>query len=150
MLMLMLYAMHGFQYCCGGCALIGRPFPAAHHVKQAFVKGLTTIASRLHVTDCRAAKHQCLQYMFTHQLGARDSDFVPYCSGRFTEVVDCGHGEHIARGTTAAKQTSRRWAAMRLLQELHHTIDPAFFRDTPQGVCSLQSQGCSSRSTVKH
>ncbi|KAL3148469.1 hypothetical protein ABBQ38_013914 [Trebouxia sp. C0009 RCD-2024] len=55
-------------------------------------------------------------------------------SGRFCEAVDCGAGHAVARGTTSTKQTSRRWAAMRLLQELNHTIDPAFFRDTPEGM----------------
>ncbi|KAL3137125.1 hypothetical protein ABBQ32_006698 [Trebouxia sp. C0010 RCD-2024] len=55
-------------------------------------------------------------------------------SGRFCEAVDCGAGHAVARGTTSTKQTSRRWAAMRLLQELSHTIDPAFFRDTPEGL----------------
>lgn len=48
--------------------------------------------------------------------------------------MDCGAGHAVARGTTSTKQTSRRWAAMRLLQELSHTIDPAFFRDTPEGM----------------
>lgn len=59
------------------------------------------------------------------------------CSGRFCEVVDCGSGHAVARGITTTKQTSRRWAAMRLLQELDHTIDPAFFKDTPEGASLL-------------
>lgn len=45
----------------------------------------------------------------------------------------------MAQGTTTTKQTSRRWAAMRLLQELNFTIDPAFFRDTPEGMWLLHT-----------
>lgn len=55
-------------------------------------------------------------------------------SGRFCEAVDCGARHAVAQGITTTKQTSRRWAAMRLLQELNHTIDPTFFRETPEGV----------------
>ena len=56
------------------------------------------------------------------------------CSGRFCEVVDCGSGDCVAWGTTSTKQTSRRWAAMRLLQELEYIIDPAFFKNTLEGM----------------
>lgn len=54
-------------------------------------------------------------------------------------MVDCGNGDSMAQGTTTTKQTSRRWAAMRLLQELNFTIDPSFFRDTPEGVWLLHT-----------
>ena len=49
-------------------------------------------------------------------------------------------GHHVARGTTNTKQTAKRWAAMRLLKELNHVIDPAFFRDTPEGQLCVQGQ----------
>ena len=51
-------------------------------------------------------------------------------------MVDCGSGHCVAGGTTSTKQTSRRWAAMRLLQELSYTLDPAFFKNTPEGTCA--------------
>ncbi len=42
-------------------------------------------------------------------------------------------GFHVARGTTTTKQNAKRWAAMRLLQQLKHAISPAFYNDTPEG-----------------
>ena len=46
-------------------------------------------------------------------------------------------GFHVAQGTTSTKQSAKRWAAMRLLQELDHVIAPAFFKDTADGASPL-------------
>ena len=55
-------------------------------------------------------------------------------------MIEVMGGHHAARGTTNTKQTAKRWAAMRLLKELNHVIDPAFFRDTPEGQLCVQGQ----------
>ena len=47
-------------------------------------------------------------------------------------------GFHVARGTTTTKQNAKRWAAMRLLQQLNHAISPAFYNDTPEGWPDLR------------
>ena len=47
-------------------------------------------------------------------------------------------GFHVARGTTTTKQAAKRWAAMRLLQQLKHVISPAFYNDTPEGWSALR------------
>ena len=72
--------------------------------------------------------------------GSNGSHMRLCCSGRYCEVVDCWNGDSVARGTTSSKQTSKRWAAMRLLQELGLTIDPAFFRNTPEGIALLRGR----------
>ncbi len=55
------------------------------------------------------------------------------CSGKFCEEIDVMGGFHVARGTTTTKQAAKRWAAMRLLQQLKHVISPAFYNDPPEG-----------------
>ena len=48
-------------------------------------------------------------------------------------MIDVMSTYHAARGTTTTKQAAKRWAAMRLLEELKHVISPAFYKDTPEG-----------------
>lgn len=55
-------------------------------------------------------------------------------------MIDVMGMYHAARGTTTTKQAAKRWAAMRLLEELKHVISPAFYKDTPEGqlpVCAV-------------
>lgn len=60
------------------------------------------------------------------------------CSGKFCEEIDVMGGFHVARGTTTTKQAAKRWAAMRLLQQLKHVILPAFYSNTSEGWWSIQ------------
>ena len=52
-------------------------------------------------------------------------------------MIDVMGTYHAARGTTTTKQAAKRWAAMRLLEELKHVISPAFYKDTPEGQSLL-------------
>ena len=48
-----------------------------------------------------------------------------------TLVVD--EQQYVVRAWQVSKKVTQRWAALRLLLELGHQVDPAFFRDTPEG-----------------
>lgn len=56
------------------------------------------------------------------------------CRGLHGETLMVDDQHHVVRGWKGKLKNAQRWAAMRLLMELGHQIDPAFFKDTPEGV----------------
>ncbi|KAL0023988.1 hypothetical protein WJX77_006444 [Trebouxia sp. C0004] len=74
-----------------------------------------------------------LQAAFPKEVKYKTVKGLHHSSGKFCEEIDVMGGFHVARGTTTTKQAAKRWAAMRLLQQLKHVISPAFYNDTPEG-----------------
>lgn len=59
------------------------------------------------------------------------------CSGLHGETLVVDEQHYVVKAFRGKAKMAKQWAAMRLLLELGHHIDPAFFSDTPEGLCFL-------------
>ena len=65
-----------------------------------------------------------------------------WCSGLHGETLSVDERHYVVKAWQGKAKGAKQWAAMRLLLELGHHLDPAFFSDTPEGLCyscNLQS-----------